>query len=352
MSDSTQRSDRTITVETAELGPVRVRRLSLGGMARIAERLRAEGNDNEIALGDALVAEVIVAGMEGDPLPGEHEPDPFDTARLALLSEQDRRSIAAAVLTLEGVKAAGDDVVEDPRSVLARRYSHVLDLGSRPEHTATARLLVADERLPGAPAESAESHPQIALFEGMIPPAATPAQTGGGTDNPKSSSRGNAWEKEKAELLADIADLQELVALERERNDDLQDQLAGQHAREPRSGLPALSAEWLERYRWPAVAVLSAIVLAVIAQFIWIASLRSEMAEQRIAFETRAAEQQKALDEANRQATQANARADQLAGELAALQAKQKAAAARVSKPAARATRSGSKTTTSRQRTR
>ena len=179
-----------------------------------------------------------------------------------------------------------------------------------------------------------------------------PSQTGAGADNPKSSSRGNAWEKEKAELLADIADLQALIDLERERNDDLQNQLAGQHARPPSRGLPALSAEWLERYRWPAVAMLAAIVLAIIAQFVWIASLRSEMAEQRIAFETRAAEQQKALDEANRQAVQANARADQLAGELAALQAKQKAAAARVTKPAATTPRNGTKTSTSKPRTR
>jgi hypothetical protein len=348
MSDSTQRSDRTITVETAELGPVRVRRLSLGGMARIAERLRAEGNDNEIALGDALVAEVIVAGMEGDPLPGDNEPDPFDTARLALLSEQDRRSIAAAVLTLEGVKAAGDDIVEDPRSVLARRYSHVLDLGGRPDQATTARLLVADESLP---AEPSASHPQIALFAGMIPPAPPPGQGGSAADNPKPGSRGSAWEREKNDLLADIADLQALVDIERERNDALEEQLAGQNARKSRRGMPALTAEWLERYRWPAVAVLAAIALAIIAQFIWIASLRSEMAEQRSAFETRAAQQQKALDEANRQASHANTRADQLAGELAALQARQKAAA-KVSKPAAKSTRSGSKATTTRPRTR
>ncbi|MEK9719825.1 MAG: hypothetical protein VW257_01975 [Quisquiliibacterium sp.] len=347
MSDSNPRPERTITVETAELGPVRVRRLSLGGMARIAERLRADGNDDEIALGDALVAEVIVAGMQNDPLPDDQGPDPFDNARLALLSEQDRRSIAAAVLTLEGVKAAGDDIFEDPRSALARRYSHVLDLQSQSGQPATARLLMADDPVR---AEPPDRHPQIALFEGMAAPAAPPA--GSTAETARAPSRASAWEKEKTALLADIADLQELVEIEREHNLDLQDQLASQAAPPQGRGWQDWLFRWLPRRRWLAVAVPAVVVLVLVAQYLWIASLRGDIATLRSAFQARAAAHQQALEQAQQLAAQANARADMLAGELAALRAKQQAAA-RATKPATKPTRrsprtSSSKTTTSK----
>ena len=128
MTSSTPRPERTITVETQALGAVKVRRNSLGGMARIAERMRAEGSHDETALGEALVAEVVVAGLENEgDAEREGGPDEAPDARLARLSDEDRRSIAAAVLTLEGVKGAGDGVFEDPRATLARRYSHVLE---------------------------------------------------------------------------------------------------------------------------------------------------------------------------------------------------------------------------------
>ena len=183
MSASTRRQERTITVDTQALGAIRVRRISLGGMARIAERMRAEGSHDETALGEALVAEVVVAGLEGrgGAGTGEAADDASGAAgedlaaRLARLSDEDRRSIAAAVLTLEGVKGAGDGVFEDPRATLARRYSHVLE--TRRDHETPAQA-APDSGAGHGPAAAPQGEDpgagQIALFENLQPPRPPP----------------------------------------------------------------------------------------------------------------------------------------------------------------------------------
>jgi hypothetical protein len=366
MSEQPTRRERTITVETSELGPVRVRRLSLGGMARIAERLRAEGQHDEIALGDALVTEVLVAGMEGDPVPGEQPPDAFDHARLALLSQEDRRSIAAAVLTLEGIKATGDGVLEDPRSVLARRYSHVLETGRAVDRES---LPVDEAFADSQPAQPAAPSPQISLFNDILPPPAASISAHQSpeaallrpTSSAPQTARESSWKKERTRLLQEIADLQ--ASLEQQSTAAADDFQATQ-ARDPsaldarssrRATNPDLQGEAADTGRWTgrgngswtanltaqltetwfamqaswrnanrAFVIAAASVLALLfgIQFAWIASLYGDLSEQKSHFETRFEQQQQALDKAAQTAREADARARTLEEQLRAEQQK------------------------------
>jgi hypothetical protein len=314
MSASTRRQERTITVDTQALGAIRVRRISLGGMARIAERMRAEGSHDETALGEALVAEVVVAGLEGrgGAGTGEAADDASGAAgedlaaRLARLSDEDRRSIAAAVLTLEGVKGAGDGVFEDPRATLARRYSHVLE--TRRDHETPAQA-APDSGAGHGPAAAPQGEDpgagQIALFENLQPPRPPPA--GEPARAAPSARAPQAWESERASLQAEVADLEALLARQAEQRDALEASVgaAGEQVRD---------AQRVARgQRWLAAAALALVVVVAGAQFIWIGVLRRDVAEQRAQFEARLQTQQQALEEAQRAAAQANARAERLA---------------------------------------
>ena len=331
MSSTSRRRERTITVETGELGPVRVRRISLGGMARIAERLRAEGVHDEAALGEALVAEVVVSSLdeEGGSETAPRAADPFDTARLALLSEDDRRSIAAAVLTLEGVKAAGEGVLEDPRRTLARRYSHVLDTQRHaPGDGAQRAAQPEDVAQEAAPAQTPPEVPQFALFEGLAPPL-SPAAAGAGT-GPGEGARATpaarapgAWERERARLEADVADLEALLAQQAEQREALE---AGAAAAVDRERGAIRSAR---RYRWLAAALLALLVVGVGAQFAWIGMLRRDAAQQRAQFDSELRTQRQALEQAQRAAAEASARVQQLEARRGAAPATAKSAGAR-----------------------
>ncbi len=327
MSGSTRRQERTITVETEALGVVRVRRVSLGGMARIAERMRAEGSHDETALGEALVAEVVVAGLEdrGAALTGEGSAatgqgadgaasaaDEDLGARLARLSDEDRRSIAAAVLTLEGVKGAGDGVLEDPRATLARRYSHVLE--TQRHHGPSTQAAADPGADPAGPVPTREGEDpevgQIALFQnlqpprpatGATPPAGEPARATPSARPPP------AWERERASLQADVADLEALLAQHAGQREALESSVAA-------AGEQVRAAQQVaRRQRWLAAAALALVVVVSGAQFIWIGVLRRDVAEQRAQFEARLQTQQLALEEAQRAAAQASARAERLA---------------------------------------
>lgn len=305
MSDSALTRERTITVETGGLGAVRVRRMSLGGIARIAERLRHEGVHDEAALGEALVCEVVIAGIgaPGDEAGGA--PAPVDADRLALLSDEDRRSIAAAVLTLEGVKATGDDVREDPRTILARRFARVLDTRSAmPVDEADAAAAA-----PGAAAEPAASA-QIPLFEGLLhPPDPATASAPPAPEAARQALPSRAWERERARLEADVADLEALLAQQAEQREALE-------AREAAAGERARAAErGARRYRLLAGALLAVLVVVLGAQFAWIGMLRNDLAEQRAEFDERLRAQQQALEQARRTAAEATARADRLAAQ-------------------------------------
>ncbi len=317
MTSSTPRPERTITVETEALGAVKVRRISLGGMARIAERMRAEGSHDETALGEALVAEVVVAGLDDE---GEraHErgPDEALDERLARLSDEDRRSIAAAVLTLEGVKGTGDGVLEDPRATLARRYSRVLETQ---RHRAHSGVPPADgDADPGAPRGGTDGErgvAQIALFEDLLAPTPAPlaaAAPGEPARAPAATRSPAAWERERATLQADIADLEALLAQQAEQRETLEASVAA-------AGEQVRAAQRTARLqRWLAAASLALVVVVGGAQFAWIGMLRNDIAEQRAQFEARLQAQQKALEDAQRDAEQANARAQQLATRRAA----------------------------------
>lgn len=305
MSDSALTRERTITVETGGLGAVRVRRMSLGGIARIAQRLRDEGVHDDAALGEALVSEVVIAGIgsPGDESGGA--PAPVDAARLALLSDEDRRSIAAAVLTLEGVKATGDDVREDPRTILARRFARVLDTRSAipVDEADAAAATVGATAVPAASA-------QFPLFEGLRPPPdAASASAPPAPDAARQAPPSRAWERERARLEADVADLEALLAQQAEQRETLE-------AREAAAGERAQAAERAaRRYRLLAGGVLALLVVVLGAQFAWIGMLRNDLAEQRAEFDERLRAQQQALEQAKRTAAEATARADRLAAQ-------------------------------------
>ena len=310
MSGSTRRQERTITVETQALGVVRVRRISLGGMARIAERMRAEGHHDETALGEALVAEVVVAGLPDDAATGPAE----DLgARLGQLSDEDRRSIAAAVLTLEGVKGAGDGVLEDPRATLARRYSHVLE--TRRHDDQLEHVTGTGEDAHGVAASPPDAVPgaaQIPLFAGLLPPSPAPASAHADGEPARPASRAPAsWERERATLQADIADLEALLSQQAQQREALEADVASADDKT----LAAQRAA--RRHRWLAAAALALLVVVAGAQFAWIGMLRHDAAEQRTQFEAQLQLQQQALEQAQRDAVDANARAERLAARRA-----------------------------------
>ena len=181
-----RRGARPLTVQTEGLGPVRVRRITLGGVAASADRLRSLPDPDGAALVDALIAQATT--REGAPL---------DSHALDGLSEQDRRAIATAMLTLEGIKAGGEESPEDPRAMLARRYHEIVgtspsvpaahDSSDEPEADATVGLGVSGQRAhdfagatrpgdspgiaPTSTLPAADDPTQIALFE---PPAVAP----------------------------------------------------------------------------------------------------------------------------------------------------------------------------------
>jgi len=344
MSASSRRQERTIIVETGELGPVRVRRLSLGGMARIAERLRAEGMHDDAALGEALVAEVVVASLDQDDTGDARSPDPFDTARLALLSEDDRRSIAAAVLTLEGVKAAGDGVVEDPRTTLARRYSHVLDTKQSADlgdaALPAAHAMPGDDLAAGSAAGGnaveAPATPQFALFEGLIaPPGATAAASPAAASDaaragPATARSGAAWERERARLQADVADLEALLAQQAQQREALESSVATATGRE-RDAL-----HWARRYRFAAGGLLAVLVVALGAQFAWIGMLRRDAAQEQARLTEALRAQRQELEQAQRAAAEAQARLQQLEARRSA---PRPSAAKPVAKPSSRSSK-------------
>lgn len=345
MSGSALTRERTITVETGGLGAVRVRRLSLGGIARIAQRLREEGVHDEVALADALVCEVVIAGIGAAAGAADGEPGdvaaPVDAQRLALLSDEDRRSIAAAVLTLEGVKAAGEDVREDPRTILARRFARVLDM--RGAATPGDVDVDADAHAGDARAAQPAGSTQLPLFEGLLSP---PQPTAASPDPTRTAPPPRAWERERERLQADVADLEALLAQQAEQREALE-------AREAAAGERAQAAERAaRRYRWLAGGTLAVLVVVLGAQFAWIGMLSNDLAEQRAQFDERLRAQQQALDQAKRAAAEATARADRLAAQRLArpapATARPQASSSRP--PASPARRSASKTPVTPQR--
>lgn len=124
-----RRAPRSLGVSTQGAGEVRVRRVTLGGIARAAERLRAAGEPGPDALVDALIAEALAPSAASGA--GGAAARRLDPATLARLSDEDKRAIAVAMLTLEGVKADGADVHQDPRAALAQRYGPIVGSGER-----------------------------------------------------------------------------------------------------------------------------------------------------------------------------------------------------------------------------
>lgn len=308
---------RAIAVETEGLGLVKVRRVSLGGFARCADRLRAEGRSDDDALVDALIDEVVTMG--GDAA-GE-SPDP---ERLGQLTDTDRRSIAAAVLTLEGVKAAGEGVLQDPLVSLAERYGPMVGLGDHARALPSA-LQESDDpagtpdpgfSLPGEAASAALAgapEPQIPLFdrtvlpptpEHRLPEDAAPAA-------PTRAARAAAEQsKTRFQQLLD-AQNQALLELEGEHR-ALVAEAAALSDRADRAERAA------RRHRWVTGAAVAAALLIVIAQAV--SGIRAE----------------RRLEEAIGQLESKLQRQGEALGELRAAAARnERGAAARAPKPAA-----------------
>jgi len=158
------RRERAIAVETEGLGLVKVRRVSLGGIARCADRLREAGPvavASDDALVDALIEEVLTVG--------DGPRRRADTEQLGRLSDDDRRSIAAAVLTLEGVKAAGDGVLQDPLVSLVTRYGPVVGVGERARRVPASLALMPETTVGREPARPTPGEPTRAAA-GDLPP--------------------------------------------------------------------------------------------------------------------------------------------------------------------------------------
>ncbi|MCL4746921.1 MAG: hypothetical protein KJZ83_16125 [Burkholderiaceae bacterium] len=278
--------ERTISVETS-LGTLVVRRVSLGALARIARRLNATGSRDEAALLDALVREVV---GERRRIEGEtHQPSQtLPAGRFASLVDEDRRSIAAAVLTLEGIKAAGEGLVDDPRDLLVRRYAPMLDTDA-PVFPAP---IASGEAHPGgvAPTGDGTVAAQFVLFDA---PPATPMRRRADDGEARSGARVETAARAQRTRLEDTVQRQgaliERQAMERE----------AAHAEVTRLASRIVDARGetrLYRRLATAAAITGLIVALVLAGFVL--SLRRDLAAQREAYELRLAEQQHALERA------------------------------------------------------
>jgi hypothetical protein len=332
------RRERSITVETEALGLLRVRRVSLGGIARTAERLRSAGTGDDHALVDALIAEVAAAG---DGAGGPRRRIAAD--QVAKLTDTDRRSIAAAVLTLEGVKAAGEGVVEDPLASLVLRYGPVVGVG---EHARRPRPVLDEpaadphateaapppER-PGSGDDQAElpdeaapleagahgpehelpgehhaavaiqgSEPQIPLFDpGQVPP---------GVAHRLPEREAPSAAEARASRAAERARIEELIDAQHRTVLGVADE---QHALAAEVAALAQRAERAEadarRNRWLAIGAVAAAAVLSAGQALWFSSARTTLADEQ---------------------QQLRARVDQQAAELRDL----RAATARADRPA------------------
>jgi hypothetical protein len=332
------RRERSIAVETEALGLLRVRRVSLGGIARTAERLRSAGTGDDHALVDALIAEVATSG---DGAGGPRRRIAAD--QVAKLTDTDRRSIAAAVLTLEGVKAAGEGVVEDPLASLVLRYGPVVGVG---EHARRTKPVLEDtpsdppasevvpapqhpeglddqaelpdqaalpeagghgeeHRLPGeqhAVVTAQGSEPQIPLFDpGQVPP---------GVAHRLPEREAPSAAEARASRAAERARIEEMIDAQHRTVLGVADE---QHALAAEVAALAQRAERAEadsrRNRWLAAGAIGAAVALSAAQALWFASASSRLADEQ---------------------QQLRARLDQQAAEIRDL----RAAAARADRPA------------------
>lgn len=281
--------ERTISVETSQ-GTLIVRRVSLGALARIAHRMSAAPVRDESVLLDALVREVV---GERRKIEGElHEPTHTLTAdRFAQLNDDDRRSIAAAVLTLEGIKAAGEGLVEDARDVLVQRYAPMLD--TDPLALATLGGLVPGAADVASAGDVARAGGQLALFN-LPPPAALRRRA----DDPqpegvRAESAARTAARAQRTRLEDTVQRQgaliERQAMERE----------AAHAELTQLAIRVDDARTETRmYRKLAIAAASIGLVVALALGGYAISLRRDAAAQRDAYEARIAEQQRALERA------------------------------------------------------
>ncbi len=283
---TTPAPERTISVETSQ-GTLVVRRVSLGALARIAQRLTTTGSRDEPALLDALVREVV---GERRRVEGEsHQPTlTLPAERFASLGDEDRRSIAAAVLTLEGVKAAGEGLVDDPRDLLVRRYGAMLDTDA----LAFTVAVPGSDPHPGgdtAP-ESAATLSQLVLFD--MPPT-VPKRRRAEDADAESGAHAETAARAQRTRLEDTVQRQgaliERQAMERESAHAEVTLLAS------RLG-DARDETRLYRRFATAAAIGGLIVAVILAGFV--VSARRDLGAQRDAYESRLAEQQRALDRA------------------------------------------------------
>lgn len=302
------RRERSITVETEALGLVKVRRVSLGGIARCADRLRADRSTDDDALVDALIVEVATIGT------GAGAGRRPDAAQIGRLSDSDRSSIAAAVLTLEGVKAAGEGVLQNPLTSLVQRYGPVVGLRDR-RRPPTSLILAdavpnatpaAEYSLPGhaeSVAIAAEPEPQIPLFDGaQLPPAPhhrLPDQ-----------DAGDAAPTRAARVAAErsLAHFQELLDAQQHRLLEVADEhraltaeVAALAARAERAEVRA------RRSRWVAAAVLGVALVLTLAQAILVARTERRLAAEQQQLRTQVLQQGEALKELRNAAPRAAA---------------------------------------------
>lgn len=281
--------DRTISVETSQ-GTLIVRRVSLGALARIAHRMSATMARDETVLLDALVREV--AGERRKVQGQSHEPAHTLTAdRFAQLNDDDRRSIAAAVLTLEGIKAAGEGLVEDARDVLVKRYAPMLD--TDPLALATLGGLVPGAADVASAGDVARAGGQLALFNLPPPPSMRRRADDPQPEGARAESAARTAARLQRTRLEDTVQRQgaliERQAMERE----------AAHAELTQLAIRVDAARTEARmYRKLAIGAAGIGLAVAVALGGYAISLRRDAAAQREAYEARIAEQQSALDRA------------------------------------------------------
>jgi len=284
------RRERSITVETEGLGQLKVRRVSLGGIARCADRLRAGASTDDDALLDALITEV--AGLGGESGTGWRRR--LGAEQIGRLTDTDRRSIAAAVLTLEGVKAAGEGVVRDPLASLADRYGPMVGLGERARRPAAPIELdptppAAEEasgpQVPaghlheqgGDAAGTAGAEPQIPLFDpAQVPPAnAHRLPEHDAVAAPGTRAARAAAEKARAHIEHELDAQQHALLGVADDHRALAAEVAALAARAERAETAA------RRNRWMAVGAVAVAAVLAIAQTIAGANLRRDLHAQQ-----------------------------------------------------------------------
>lgn len=301
------RRERSITVETEALGLVKVRRVSLGGIARCADRLRADRSTDDDALVDALIGEVATIGTGA----GGRRPD---AAQIGRLSDSDRSSIAAAVLTLEGVKAAGEGVLQNPLTSLVQRYGPVVGLRDRRRPPASLILAdaapnaaqVAEYSLPGhaeSVAIAAEPEPQIPLFDGaQLPPAPHHRLPDHDAGAPAPARAARVAAERSLAHFQELLDAQQHRLLEvADEHRALTAEVAALAARAERAETRA------RRSRWAAAAVLGIALLLTLAQAMLVSRSEQRLAAEQQRLRTQVLQQGEALKELRNAAPRAAA---------------------------------------------